>query len=61
MRGWCLANPTRRKTRRGVRRFINGWLAKVQDRGGTGGTVPVTENPFLAYATGEKKIGEFML
>lgn len=32
MRGWCLANPTRRKTARGVRRFVAGWLAKEQDR-----------------------------
>lgn len=33
MRGWCLANPSRRKTKRGVARFINGWLAKEQDKG----------------------------
>ena len=35
MAGWCLANPTRRKTRTGINRFINGWLAKEQNRGGT--------------------------
>jgi len=35
MKGWLLANPARKKTKRGVRRFINGWLAKEQDRGGT--------------------------
>lgn len=32
MRGWCLANPTRRKTKSGVLRFVNGWLAKEQNR-----------------------------
>ncbi len=32
MKGWCEANPTRRKTRRGIERFINGWLAKEQDK-----------------------------
>lgn len=32
LRGWCLANPRRRKTRRGVLRFINAALAKDQDR-----------------------------
>lgn len=38
MRGWCLANPSRRKTKKGVARFINGWLAKEQDKGkGTSG------------------------
>ena len=34
MRSWCKANPKNMKTRNGVRRFINGWLAKEQDRGG---------------------------
>lgn len=34
MSGWCDSNPTKRKTRRGVRSFITSWLAKEQDRGG---------------------------
>ena len=34
MRGWLLANPTKRKTSRGILRFINSWLAKRQDAGG---------------------------
>lgn len=34
MRGWLLANAERRKTRNGILRFITGWLAKEQDRGG---------------------------
>lgn len=29
---WCDANPTRRKTRRGVEAFIANWLSKSQDR-----------------------------
>ncbi len=33
IRGWALANPTKRKTRGGVRRFVNAWLAKDQDKG----------------------------
>ena len=32
MRGWSDANPTKRKTRKGVKRFINGWLASEQDK-----------------------------
>lgn len=32
MRGWILAEKTRRKTRRGINRFINGWLSKSQDK-----------------------------
>jgi hypothetical protein len=34
MRQWCIANQSRRKTRRGVIAFIVGWLAKEQDKGG---------------------------
>ncbi len=30
---WCHDNPTRRKTARGARRFLGGWLAREQDRG----------------------------
>ncbi len=33
MRGWCISNPNRLKTRRGIKRFVNGWLSKRQDRG----------------------------
>lgn len=33
MRGWCLANPKRRKTRGGVMAFINSWLSREQNRG----------------------------
>lgn len=35
MKGWLDANPTRRKTRKGVLRFINSWLSREQDRGYT--------------------------
>ncbi|NLH00670.1 MAG: hypothetical protein GX488_02000, partial [Clostridiales bacterium] len=33
MKGWLSADSRRRKTRRGILRFITGWLAKEQDRG----------------------------
>ena len=26
---WCESNPSRRKTRRGIRRFLNAWLSKA--------------------------------
>jgi hypothetical protein len=29
MRLWCLANPDRRKTRRGARRFVFNWVNKA--------------------------------
>ncbi len=34
MVAWCEANPQKRKTRRGISRFIVSWLAKKQDQGG---------------------------
>lgn len=34
MKGWLDARPDKRKTRRGISRFINGWLAREQDKGG---------------------------
>ncbi len=33
MCGWLLANPTKRKTKAGITRFINSWLSRCQDRG----------------------------
>lgn len=51
MRGWCLANPTKRKTQKGILKFINSWLSKEQDRGGKKpppqGNDQHTDNPFL--------------
>lgn len=35
MAAWLDSNPSKRKTRRGVERFINNWLSRQQDRGGT--------------------------
>lgn len=34
MKAWCEANPAKRKTQRGIRRFITSWLTREQDRGG---------------------------
>ena len=34
MAGWLESNPDRRKTKRGIKRFITGWLSREQDRGG---------------------------
>jgi predicted phage replisome organizer len=32
MKGWLIANPTNRKTKRGILRFVNSWLSREQDR-----------------------------
>lgn len=35
MAGWCEANNTKRKTKSGINKFINSWLAREQNKGGT--------------------------
>ena len=40
MIGWCDNNPTKRKTKAGIKRFINAWLAREQDRGGSRAKAP---------------------
>ncbi len=46
MAGWLDGNPKNRKTKSGIRRFINSWLARAQDQGnakkrkGSGGSGP---------------------
>ncbi len=43
MVAWLDSNPTKRKTRRGIERFINSWLARTQDSGGSKGQKEVGE------------------
>lgn len=52
MRGWLLANPKNRKTKAGIKRFVNGWLSREQNRarpekqGRTGPSgIPVDNQP----------------
>jgi len=35
MRAWLQANPTRRKTKRGIKRFIAGWLIRATNQQAT--------------------------
>lgn len=44
MKGWLLSNKAKRKTKRGINRFINNWLSKEQDRGGSRRYTPNTNN-----------------
>jgi hypothetical protein len=41
MKGWLLANKSKRKTVRGINKFIIKWLQNEQDKGGTRGYKPV--------------------
>lgn len=35
MESWLDANPSRRKTKGGIKRFVNSWLARAQNQGGS--------------------------
>lgn len=45
MLGWLNANPGKRKTRRGIRNFVNNWLSREQDKGGAHRPVYYTPDP----------------
>ena len=54
MVGWSEANPKKRKTKRGVKAFMNSWLAKEQDRGPRKAAGTQTARPsFSEMAKGE--------
>lgn len=35
MKGWLDSNPSKKKTKSGIKRFINNWLSRAQDSGGS--------------------------
>ena len=35
MESWLDANPSKRKTSKGIKRFVNSWLSRAQDKGGS--------------------------
>lgn len=45
MHGWCLSNPGKRKTLKGIKRFINGWLARAQKDVRSSGKKEIKEEP----------------
>ena len=49
MRGWCLDNPKKRKTRSGVSRFVNSWLSRTQNSGGTPGYLEKSKRTSESY------------
>ncbi len=67
MRGWILSNPTKAKTKTGIKKFINSWLSKEQNSAGqssgrtgnsrnTGaGNGFQTSNPFLEMLNEERE------
>lgn len=63
MKGWLNANPKNRKTIKGINKFINGWLSREQDKGGTTGSRNKQNNfyeddPFESMAVNIKRYNE---
>ena len=44
MKSWLDSNPSRRKTKKGILRFVNGWLSKEQDKGRVEPRKPIKDN-----------------
>ncbi len=47
MRSWSNSNPSRRKTAKGVRRFVNNWLQKEQDKGRKCGGISIPQPTYI--------------
>ncbi|MCO5072087.1 MAG: hypothetical protein M9944_12855 [Rhizobiaceae bacterium] len=45
MRQWLISNPTKRKTKRGMRKFVNAWLDRRQNAGGSHSPPPYATAP----------------
>lgn len=44
MKGWLIGNPTKKKTKRGIGKFINNWLSNAQDNGGSSYQIRQAQN-----------------
>jgi hypothetical protein len=51
---WLESNPTKKKTPRGVPKFITGWLSREQDRGGSRSAIPPPK-PKKIWVTGDPR------
>lgn len=58
MRGWCMTNPTKRKTKNGIKRFVNSWLAREQDKGGNRGYGGQQQGNIQGYAEQARRWSE---
>jgi len=54
--GWCFSNPSKRKTRKGAKRFLNSWLSSAQEK--VLKNKPHKEEPLTGEALVKKVYGE---
>lgn len=59
MKGWLISNPERRKTKRGILRFVTNWLSRAQNNGSRGksiqGRQDVLPDYYVQMKSGEEK------
>lgn len=55
-RGWLLGNPTRRKTKSGINRFITGWLAKEQNKGRSAPMRAAPKSAIDSFPSGKRNL-----
>ena len=52
---WSIDNPTKRKTKSGIRRHITSWLSRAQDKGGNNNRRSTYNQPSLYQEGGDPK------
>jgi len=55
MLGWLDSNPTKRKTKTGIKKFITSWLSRKQDKGGNNAIVQANKRQDKFTATQQAK------
>ena len=60
MRGWLMSNPTRRKTKAGIKRFITAWLAKEQNKGRSAPMRAAPKSPQDNFSTTKRNLDYLM-
>ena len=58
MSAWCINNPSKRKTKRGITRFINSWLSTEQDKAEKQKTASSLETNNIFLQIAEERNGQ---
>ena len=58
-RAWCLSNPRQRKTKNGIRRFLNGWMDKAQNNASRSSPAAGSGRPMTARQVEAAERGDF--
>lgn len=59
VRAWCLSNPRKRKTKTGVRRFLNSWLDRAQNNASRSSPIQQRAAPMTARQVEAAERGDF--